>query len=81
MNTPINGTLRLEPDLLDLDTPEAPDVVSAVLAAMQDDDDNQSERIWNLYEGADEAGKGILDELLICLCGYSMKSLRERAVQ
>jgi hypothetical protein len=43
------------------------------------DDEDQSDRLQNLYEGADEAGKKLLDDALTCLCGYSLKTLIAKA--
>jgi hypothetical protein len=53
----------------------AKDVVSAIQDAMITDDENQSERLIATYDKATFAQKVIIDEVLICLCGYSMPSL------
>lgn len=52
-----------------------PDVMSTLQVAISTDDDNQSERLIADYEAADDATKKIMDDMLICICGYSMLSL------
>lgn len=49
-------------------------LVERITYAMATDDD-QSERLADMYLDADEAGKDILDKAFICLCGYQLKTL------
>lgn len=56
-----------------------PDVISAIQNAMMDDDDNQSVRLVDTYNAADEAIKAVIDDVLIMLCGFSMPSLIRNA--
>lgn len=39
------------------------------------DTDDQSARLERLYAEADAAGRGVLDDAFICLCGYSLHTL------
>lgn len=55
------------------------DIVTAIQAAMADDDENGSERIIRTYRAATPKQKAVVDDILISLCGWSMKSLIERA--
>jgi predicted transcriptional regulator len=52
-------------------------LVSQIQRQMESDDTDDSDRLEVLYENADEKGKALLDDALICLCGYSFKSLKE----
>jgi hypothetical protein len=38
----------------------------------------QSALLEEAYDTADDAGKALLDTAFICLCGYSLKTLREQ---
>jgi hypothetical protein len=40
-----------------------------------EDTTDQSERLIDLYQRADAAGKKLIDDAFICLCGWSMTSL------
>jgi len=56
-------------------------ILGRVLHAMQTDDEDpskQSRKLRALYEEADEAGKKLLDDALICLCGWSLATLIQR---
>jgi len=53
------------------------DVITTIQTQMMSDDTNDSDRLIRTYEGADEATKAVIDDVLITLCGYSMPSLLE----
>ena len=53
-------------------------LVEIIKEEMFNDDEDQSDRILQQYEVADQAGKDIIDELLISLCGWSMVSLKAK---
>lgn len=58
------------------------DLLTEIYTLMSEDDDDpedQSQHLVDLYEKADEAGKRLIDDTLICVCGYSLPSLKERA--
>jgi len=42
---------------------------------MAEDDADDSLLLVNLYETADIKGKELIDDVFICLCGWSMKNL------
>ena len=44
----------------------------------EDGTDKQSSILEALYDSADDTGKELIDRTLICLCGWSLKTLRER---
>lgn len=57
---------------------EEENILERILGLMQSDDDNtkrQSTRLKNLYENADKDGKELLDNALLCICGYTLKTL------
>lgn len=55
-------------------------LIAKIQRAMVSDDDDQSERLLNTYLEADDAGKSLIDDFMICLCGWSMKTMtKERA--
>ena len=59
-------------------------LIERVTREMADDDDNmtkQSELLAEAYERADDAGKKLLDDAFVCLCGWSMKTLLERQAE
>lgn len=53
-------------------------IIGQIQDAMVCDDEDQSDRLERLYEHSDEAGKALIDAALICICGYSIPTLRER---
>ena len=56
-------------------------LIELILSEMQDDDadtEDQSQRLEQVYDEADQTGKKAIDDTLICLCGYSMDSLRNK---
>jgi hypothetical protein len=50
-------------------------LVNRIERAIQNDDDDQSARLTDLYEKASMPQKGLLDEAFICLCGWSLETL------
>jgi hypothetical protein len=52
-------------------------IAEKVFASMGSDDTDDSDRLERLYDDADAAGKALIDDVLICLCGYSMPSLKD----
>jgi hypothetical protein len=56
-------------------------LIEIILSEAQNDDEDtsdQSDRLNQLYDSADEKGKQLIDDALICICGWSMSSLIER---
>ena len=56
-------------------------LMELILDEMLTDDENtdkQSSILESLYDNADDTGKALIDRTLICLCGWSLKTLRER---
>jgi hypothetical protein len=56
-------------------------LIEMVLQEMLSDDedsDRNSERIKRAYEAADEKTKAVIDDVLICVCGWGMPSLQEK---
>lgn len=56
-----------------------PDIISVMQDEMLGDDTNQSAELIRTYNNADDAGKALIDGALICICGWSMESLRKMA--
>lgn len=57
-------------------------IISYVTDAILSDDDNQNKnntRIQNSYRDANEVQRAIIDDIFISLCGWSMKTIIERA--
>jgi hypothetical protein len=57
-------------------------LIEIITREMADDEDNltkQSELLEEAYLEADEAGKALLDKAFICLCGWSLQHLIEKA--
>lgn len=50
-------------------------LIERITHAVVTDDDDQSERLADIYLDADDAGKDILDRACTCLCGYQLKTL------
>ena len=40
-----------------------------------DDSDHQSDLVIELYQNATQEERKVLDELLVCICGWELKSL------
>jgi hypothetical protein len=53
-------------------------IIPEMFTLMCEDDEDQSDRLLELYDQADEKGKALLDDALTCICGYNMRSLKER---
>jgi len=53
--------------------------VTEVMETDYDNMDKQSALLLELYDRADDAGKQLLDQAFVCLCGWSLKSLRAMA--
>lgn len=56
-------------------------LIELIIYEAQNDEENsnnQSDRLNQLYDSADAKGKQLIDDALICICGWSMSSLRER---
>jgi len=56
-------------------------LIELIISEAQNDEENsnnQSERLEGLYDGADDKGKQLIDDALICICGWSLPSLRNR---
>jgi hypothetical protein len=54
-------------------------IIERIREAMDDDDDNldkQSAILLRDYDAADAAGKQLLDDALVCICGWSLETLR-----
>jgi hypothetical protein len=54
-------------------------IVSRVQEYMVTDDDDQSDRLLRDYQAASDVEKKAIDAALICLCGYSLKTIIEEA--
>lgn len=50
-------------------------LVSRIAEAIASDDDDQSERLIETYKAASKTRKAAIDDIMICLCGYSMPTL------
>lgn len=51
------------------------DVVSAIIAEGCTDDTNESRLLIELYKNADGRDRALMDTMLICICGWSMKQI------
>ena len=49
-----------------------------IYEAQNENSNSQSDRLNQLYDSADAKGKQLIDDALICICGWSMSSLKER---
>jgi hypothetical protein len=56
-------------------------LVERITYAIATDDDDQSERLADVYLEADEGGKDVLDRAFICLCGYQLKTMMAECVK
>jgi hypothetical protein len=50
-------------------------LIGRIQHELETDDDDQSDRLIDLYESADEKGKALLDAAFTCLCGYELRTL------
>lgn len=50
-------------------------LVSHISDSIAADDCDQSERLANVYLCADAAGKELLDQAFMCLCGWKLATL------
>jgi hypothetical protein len=56
-------------------------LIALVFQEMWDDDantDRESERLLATYDEADAAGKQLIDDVLVSLCGWTLPTLRRR---
>lgn len=56
-------------------------LIDRVQDEMESDDEDrqkQSAILLSVYDGADEKTKATIDEVFICLCGWSLKTLLNR---
>lgn len=56
-------------------------MIDEIMQAMMTDDTNASARLIVAYEGADTAGKVIIDNVLIDVCGFGMQTLIRLAME
>lgn len=50
-------------------------IVNRIAEAIASDDDDQSERLIETYKAASKTRKAAIDDVMICLCGYSIPTL------
>lgn len=50
-------------------------ISGTVSAEMFSDDEDDSNRLLEMYLDADKKERAIMDAMLVCLCGYSMSSI------
>ena len=55
------------------------DIKMAVLLEMSSDDENESDKLINYYEICNQQERGVIDQVLMYLCGWSFNSLLQRA--
>lgn len=55
-------------------------LIGFILAEMQEDDEDQSEQLRGLYEAGTAEQQKVMDDMMTCLCGWSMKTLLTRVV-
>jgi len=56
-------------------------LIDRVQSEMENDDEDreeQSEILLSIYDDADEKTKSVIDKVIICLCGWSLKTLLNR---
>ena len=56
-------------------------LIELIISEAQNDEENsnnQSTLLERLYNKADDNGKQLLDDALICICGWSLPSLRSK---
>lgn len=58
-----------------------PDIVGVISQEMLTDDEDQSQRLIDLYESFDWQRQEAIDEVLMCICGWSFESLKAMAVE
>lgn len=52
-------------------------IIEKAFMSMGSDDTDDSDRLERLYADADTKGKALIDDVLICMCGYSFDSLKD----
>jgi hypothetical protein len=60
---------------------ESETLIDRIQEEMESDDEDrekQSAILLSVYMGADEKTQAVIDEVFICLCGWSFKTLLER---
>lgn len=55
------------------------DVVGQIMNDMMTDDENDSKKLLCIYQNSSPEERGIMDYVLVCLCGYTMHSVIENA--
>jgi hypothetical protein len=53
-------------------------LISRIADAIATDDDDQSERLIETYKAASKTRKAAIDDVMICLCGYSIPTLMDQ---
>jgi hypothetical protein len=59
-------------------------LIDRIQEEMENDDENREEQsaiLYSVYVGVDKKTQAIIDEVFICLCGWSFKTLLERKAQ
>lgn len=55
------------------------DVITPLQTEILNDTENNSYQLLSLYEDADEHERALMDTVLVCICGWGMKSIIEMA--
>ena len=66
------------------DFPDNVDLISLIYEHMQSDDEcplKQSQYLVSAFDGADAKGKQLIDDVLICVCGFSLTTVINQAVK
>lgn len=58
---------------------EEKDVISVIQEEMATDTENDSAKLIDLYQKVSKEERALLDYMLVCLCGYTMSSIIEKA--
>lgn len=53
-------------------------LIEVIKQEMEMDDEDQSGRLFQIYQDADAIGKEIIDEVLMAVCGWTMLGLLEK---
>jgi hypothetical protein len=56
-----------------------PDIIGVLADEISADGENDSARLIHLYENGDQGDKEVINEVLICICGWTMESLLRMA--
>lgn len=54
------------------------DIIDEEMQSDEENRDRQSEILENHYKNATKKGKGLIDDVLLCLCGWSFRTLKEK---